>query len=258
MTSRAAPQRPESRPAGLSAGRGPLAGVGVGRHPIPYPIEYLVTLLLLRVGVALLGGAGAAWALVREVVDARGPRIRRAAIHCAAGTGLALLLLPALREYPGGEWTQAVLLTCLLYVLAVVDLHTLHVPLPLVFGGIVFRVAYLALLERTALLPMMLGLFAGAGMLYLAALAYETVRGRPGLGQGDAAVLGLIGCFVGWQGLVPVLLGAALAGLIGGGGTLLVMRKPFDTPLPFAPFLAAGGWAVYGAQRAGWLPGAPF
>lgn len=217
-----------------------------------------MTFLLLRVGVALLGGAGAAWALDREHKIARGPRLRRAAVHCAAGTGLALLLLPALGEYRGGEWTQAVLLTCLLYALAVVDLRTLQVPLAVVFGGIALRVAYLALLERTALLPMMLGLFAGAGMLYLAALAYELVRGRPGLGQGDAAVLGLIGCFVGWQGLVPALLGAALAGLIGGGGTLLLLRKPFDTPLPFAPFLAAGGWAVYGAQRAGWLPGVPF
>jgi leader peptidase (prepilin peptidase)/N-methyltransferase len=169
---------------------------------------------------------------------------------------LALLIAALawlLRDVSVAQWSQGLLLTCLLYVLAIVDLHTLHVPLPLVFAGIGVRLMYLALLERPALLPMLLGLFAGAGMLTLAALAYETVRGRMGLGQGDAAVLGLIGAFVGWQGLLPALLGAALAGLIGGGTVLLAMRKPLDTPLPFAPFLAAGGWAVFAAQAAGWL-----
>ena len=217
-----------------------------------------MTLLLVRVGVALLGGMGTAWALSNEAAGGRRSELRTAAVHFIASGGLVLALLPALRESASGEWSQAVLLTCLLYVLAVVDLRTLHVPLPVVFGGIVIRVAYLALFDRAALLPMMLGLFAGAGMLYLAALAYELVRDRPGLGEGDAAVLGLIGCFVGWQGLVPALLGAALAGLIGGGGTLILLRKPLDTPLPFAPFLSAGGWVVFGAQRAGWLPGASF
>jgi leader peptidase (prepilin peptidase)/N-methyltransferase len=102
---------------------------------------------------------------------------------------------------------------------------------------------------------MMLGLFTGAGMLSLTALAYEAIRGRVGLGSGDGAVLGLIGAFVGWQGLVPSLLAAALVGLVGGGGLLLLTRKPLGTPLPFAPFLAAGGCIVFAAQQAGWIEG---
>ena len=215
-----------------------------------------MSLLLLRLATALLGGAATVWALTRWGAAAPGS-VRRAAtpaLHATMlGLLLALLAYP-LRDAPPGEWIQGVLLTCLLYALAVTDLRTLHVPLPPVFAGMAARVAYLALLERPALLPMVLGLFAGAGMLTLAGLAHETARGRAGLGEGDAAVLGLIGGFVGWQGLVPALLGAALAGLIGGGGLLLVQRKPLDTPLPFAPFLAAGGWAVYAAQAAGWLP----
>ncbi len=242
-----------------------------------------MTLLLLRLGMALLGGAATVWALWRWVASSPssgGPEAgggpsagsgapsaagaRPSAARGSAGAGAlhaAALALPIaglafiLRDAPPGVWSQGVLLTCLLYALAVTDLRTLHVPLPVVFGGMVARVAYLALLERPSLLPMLLGLFAGAGMLTVAGLAYETVRGRAGLGQGDAAVLGLIGGFVGWQGLVPALLGAAVAGLIGGGGLLLILRKPLDTPLPFAPFLAAGGWAVYAAQAAGWLPG---
>lgn len=176
------------------------------------------------------------------------------ALHAIAlALPIGLLAYP-MRDAPPGAWIQGVLLTCLIYALAVTDLRTLRVPLPLVFGGMAARIAYLALLERPALLPMLLGLFAGVGMLTIAGQGYEIARGRAGLGEGDAAVLGLIGGFVGWQGLVPALLSAALAGLIGGGGLLLVQRKPLDTPLPFAPFLAAGGWAVFAAQAAGWLP----
>jgi len=235
----------------------------------------LVTLLLLRLGMALLGGGATVWALRRwlaRVLDSVALEGGAASAGTAAGSSAAFvgagtialhsaaLALPGallafvMRDAPPGAWSQGVLLTCLLYALAVTDLRTLHVPLPVVFGGMGARVAYLMALERPALLPMLLGLFAGAGMLTVAGLAYETVRGRAGLGQGDAAVLGMIGGFVGWQGLVPALLGAAVAGLIVGGGLLLILRKPLDTPLPFAPFLAAGGWAVYTAQAAGWLP----
>jgi leader peptidase (prepilin peptidase)/N-methyltransferase len=213
-----------------------------------------VSIVLLRAAIALLGGALTGWGLS---TGSAGSRPGRILLHGCAAAALSLLLLPALDGFPGTEWAQAVLLSCLLYGLAVADLRSLSVPLPVVFGGIAIRIASLALLEREALLPMMLGLFAGAGMLALTGLAYELVRHRPGLGAGDTAVLGLIGCFVGWQGLVPALLGAALAGLIGGGGGLMLLRKPLHTPLPFAPFLAAGGWAVFAAQHAGWLPGVP-
>jgi len=226
--------------------------------------------MLWRLGLALVGGALAAGALARSrpvALDTRhsdrtgiGPRLRwswsSAATHGAVLACALVLLALALQEDPLAQWSQGVLLTCLLYGLAIEDLRTMQIPLAVVFGGIGARIASLALIERTALLPMVLGLFAGAGMLMLAGQAYEWARGRTGLGQGDAAVLGMIGCFVGWQGLVPALLSAALAGLLGGGGLFLLRRKPLDTPLPFAPFLAAGGWAVYLAQRMGWLPGA--
>ncbi len=182
------------------------------------------------------------------------PAARMFFLHTAICSSIGLVALLVLSEPSINEGVQAVLFTCLLYGLAVEDLRNLQVPVFFVFGGIVLRVGYLALLERSALVPMVLGLFAGAGMLTLVGLAYEQLRGRDGLGAGDAAAMGLIGAFVGWQGLVPVLLGAAVAGLIGGGGALLALRRPLDSPLPFAPFLAAGGWAVYIAQHVGWLP----
>ena len=72
-----------------------------------------------------------------------------------------------------------------------------------------------------------------------------------GLGDGDAALLGLIGAFVGWQGLLPVVILSAAGGIIAGAPALLLLRKPLDTPLPFAPFLCGGGLTVYLLQAGG-------
>jgi prepilin signal peptidase PulO-like enzyme (type II secretory pathway) len=35
---------------------------------------------------------------------------------------------------------------------------------------------------------------------------------------------------------------------------LALLRKPLHTPIPFVPFLCAGGLAVYLMQALGWAP----
>ena len=104
------------------------------------------------------------------------------------------------------------------------------------------------------------GLLAGAGILYLIGFLYETFRHRQGLGEGDAAVLGLIGMWVGWQGLGSVLLISALSGILIGGISLLRQRQSnqnipelLQTQIPFAPFLCIGGLIVYFLQESGFL-----
>jgi len=89
---------------------------------------------------------------------------------------------------------------------------------------------------------------------------YETFRHRQGLGEGDAAVLGLIGMWVGWQGLGSVLLISALSGILIGGISLLRQRQSnqnipelLQTQIPFAPFLCIGGLLVYFLQESGIL-----
>ncbi len=77
------------------------------------------------------------------------------------------------------------------------------------------------------------------------ALLYRRLRGRDGLGEGDAKLLAALGAWVGLGGLPPVLLAAALAGL--GWALLLRLRGTalsLTTALPFGPFLALAGWAV--------------
>ncbi len=58
-----------------------------------------------------------------------------------------------------------------------------------------------------------IGLLVGYGGLALVALAYRAIRGRDGLGGGDAPMLGAIGAWTGWAVLPLILLLAAVAGL---------------------------------------------
>ena len=77
------------------------------------------------------------------------------------------------------------------------------------------------------------------------ALAYRALRGRDGLGEGDAKLLAALGAWTGLAGLAPTILGAALAGLA--AALLLRLRGQAvsaATPIPFGPCLALAGWIV--------------
>ena len=105
------------------------------------------------------------------------------------------------------------------------------------------------------LLQSIMGLLVGAGLLYLLGIIYETLRKSRGLGEADPALLGLIGMWVGWSGLGPVLLVAAGSGIIIGGIWLLKKKQPLlNTPVPFGPFLCLGGLLVHLLMQIGWMP----
>ena len=64
---------------------------------------------------------------------------------------------------------------------------------------------------------------------------YRRLRGRDGLGRGDAKPAAVAGAWCGPAGLPAVILGAAVAGLL---FVLWRGRDRADELLPFAPFLA--------------------
>jgi len=90
------------------------------------------------------------------------------------------------------------------------------------------------------------GGLSGFALLALVRLGYRRLRGREGMGGGDAKLFGAIGLWLGWRALPLVLFGAALAGL---AWALLLMiagrRLHAASRLPFGPFLALAGWAVW-------------
>ena len=133
-----------------------------------------------------------------------------------------------------------------LLALAWIDAEHLYLPdaltLPLVVAG---------LLATWFLAPGMLadhalGAAVGWLALWAVAAAYRLVRGREGLGQGDAKLLAAAGAWLGWQVLPWVILLAALGGLAWAlarqvRGQLLSAA----TVLPFGPCLAAATWLLW-------------
>ncbi len=82
--------------------------------------------------------------------------------------------------------------------------------------------------------------------LWLVARLYRRLRGRDGLGLGDAKLLAAAGAWVGASGLPTVLAGAALAALAAAGAMQLAgHRLNRYAALPFGPFLAVAAWAVW-------------
>ena len=124
--------------------------------------------------------------------------------------------------------------------------HTI-LPDVLTLPLIVFGLAVAGDVEPERLWDPLLGIVFGYLGLWAVGWVYQRLRGREGLGLGDAKLLAASGAWVGVTGLPTVLAGAAIAGLAVAGAMMLMgqrTRPPLAT-LPFGPFLAAATWLVY-------------
>ena len=86
--------------------------------------------------------------------------------------------------------------------------------------------------------------------LWLVKHGYRRLRGRDGLGGGDPKLLGGIGCWLGWQALPHILLGASLIGLVMAVAVLRDEQEPLSSRrLPFGACLALAGFTVWLAYQ---------
>ena len=162
------------------------------------------------------------------------------------------------RQWNSEFFSDIIFVTALAGV-ALIDRKTMLIEGRLIALAIILRLCWLLYFAPQDILNSLSGLFIGAGLLFFVGFLYETFRHRQGLGEGDAAVLGLIGMWVGWQGLGAVLLIAAVTGIIFGGITLFKNREKntefttlLQTQIPFAPYLCLAGITVYLIQVAGY------
>jgi leader peptidase (prepilin peptidase)/N-methyltransferase len=215
----------------LPAGRPIAAGrshcESCGRTLGPRDMVPIASFLLLRGRCRSCGVAIAPMHLAVELAA-----VAVAASAAACGAGAALWAGCAL------GWT--------LLTLAWIDVEHFWLPdlltLPLVVAGLV----------ATALLaPDAIGDHAAAAALAYAGLrglgaAYLKLRGRDGIGQGDAKLLAACGAWLGLAALPSLLLVAALLGLaVAGAQRLRGSAVQATTALPFGPALAAACWALW-------------
>jgi len=175
--------------------------------------------------------------------------------HCAAALGATTPVI----EFGAlvvAAWAAAVLdgwlvwASCVLgwalLALAAIDWRDLVLPdeatLPLIPAGI--AVAYFV----APGLPVahLIGAVAGFAVFVAVRWVYQRLRGREGLGLGDAKLLAAAGAWVGWVGLPSVVLIAAAAALaVALARGLAGRRVDADQTVAFGAYLALATWIVW-------------
>lgn len=140
-------------------------------------------------------------------------------------------------------WTAA--LGALLLAIAAEDLRSLTVPDPLSFPLIGLGLAFAFSWPVAAPETHVVGAAVGYGAFWALDRAYVALRGRTGLGDGDAVLFAAAGAWLGPEALPSVAVIAALAGLVGAVARGLVRAGSFEAPIAFAPSLALAHWAVW-------------
>ena len=168
--------------------------------------------------------------------------------------GLALSVLYVLAALPSHTFVPlatefllpSLVLGAALIWLSVIDLRSFRLPdrltLPLLAIGLIFSF----LLKWDELYWRILAAALGFILLYAVAQLYYRLRGRHGLGLGDAKLLAASGAWLGIEGIPATLLLASCTALCAALASTLAGRTiTTDTRMPFGPFLALGTWLTW-------------
>jgi leader peptidase (prepilin peptidase) / N-methyltransferase len=157
------------------------------------------------------------------------------------------VLFAAIGWHMGGTQPQ-ILLWCgfsaALLALAWIDWDTTVLPdaitLPLLWSGLLTATFGWTIDPVTALV----GAAAGYLSLWAVYWFFKLATGKEGMGYGDFKLLAALGAWLGWQALLPIVLGASVIGAIVGIAMKLLGALREGRYVPFGPFLAGAGLAV--------------
>ena len=210
-----------------------------GRRLAPFDLIPLISYLLLRGRCRYCGAP-----------------IPRRVLLVESVTGLLFVLLwyrygSSLRQAQGKSlWLLlAILYTCFFIVIFFIDLEHHLVLNRVIYPAIVVALLAIPLTPNHDAAELLGGGAIGFGLLFLIAFIYPA-----GMGMGDVKLATFIGLVVGFPSVFAALLISFVAGGLVGGGLLLTGLKGRKDPIPFAPFLVAGGMVamLYGQQIIDW------
>jgi leader peptidase (prepilin peptidase) / N-methyltransferase len=167
-------------------------------------------------------------------------------IHPACELGAVVLVLSAILAVPGELVPATAILGWGLFAVALIDQRHFIIPnvlsLPLGLLGLLLPLAW----DPPSIGEHAAGALLGYVLLRGIGLVYRLIRGRSGIGEGDARLLAAIGAWVAWEGLPTVLLYASAAGLVHATMARIGGREIRGTSrLPFGPHLCLGAWLVW-------------
>jgi len=152
----------------------------------------------------------------------------------------------------GSYLAIATLYTCLLLVIAVIDLEHGLILNRLTYPGIVLALLLSTFLPQVGMLRALLGSVVSVALIVLIILA-----SRGGMGMGDAKMAAVLGAMLGFP---MVFLGLLIAVVVGGVTAVILLALKLRgrrDRIPFGPFLALGGCValVYGQEILRWYLG---
>ena len=162
-----------------------------------------------------------------------------------------LTVVVAMNFGPGAQTVFAWLLTWALVSLSFIDIDRQLLPdnitLPFLWLGLVCNCFGLF----TGLQSAVIGAVAGYGIFWLVYVLFKLVTGKEGMGFGDLKLLAMLGAWLGWQALPPIIFLASVSGSMLGIYLIFFRRRQRlswralrqeSTPISFGPFLALAGW----------------
>ena len=137
-----------------------------------------------------------------------------------------------------------------------VDLDEMYIPDRVSLGGIaaglvlgpLFPILHGQATALGGLREAALGALAGAGSLATLAWVGSRIFGKEAMGMGDVKLMGAIGAFLGWPGVVFTFFVSSFAGAAAGLTMIALRRKELQSAIPFGPYLAIGAvvWILGG------------
>lgn len=126
------------------------------------------------------------------------------------------------------------------------------ITLPLLWAGLVIA----GLGWSLPLSESLWGAVAGYLSLWSVYWLFKLTTGKEGMGYGDFKLLAALGAWLGWQMVLPIVLGSSIIGAVIGIGMKLSHKLREGVYVPYGPFLAGAGLVVTLAGSArvlGWL-----
>lgn len=141
-----------------------------------------------------------------------------------------------------------------LIVITFIDLEHRIIPDVISLPGIAAGILASFFLPYPGVVNSVIGAIAGVGLLLGVATAYFYLSASEGMGGGDVKLLGMIGAFLGWRGVLVTILTGSFLGAVVGVIMISLYGKTSKYALPFGPFLALGAviYLFYGDVLIGW------